>query len=73
MSTAAETRLVEVLITHNEPVLGADLACALGLSRAGVRELALRLQTLGYVVVDDDNDTIAATGAAETVLRDGLG
>jgi DNA-binding IclR family transcriptional regulator len=66
-----ETRLIEVLLTHNEPVLCEDLACALGISHAGVQELAIRLQTLGYAVVDDDNDTVAATPAADAALSSG--
>lgn len=71
MTSAEETRLIEVLVTHNEAVLCEDLACALGLPRTGVRELAMRLQTLGYAVVDTENDTIAATPAADTVLLGG--
>jgi DNA-binding IclR family transcriptional regulator len=73
MSSAEETRLLEVLVTHNEPVLYEDLVCALGISRAGVRELAVRLQTLGCAVVDDETDTVAATAAADTVLRGATG
>ena len=69
MSSAEETRLIEILVTHNEPVLFEDLGCALGMSRGGVRELAIRLQTLGYAVVDDKTDTVAATPAADAVLR----
>jgi hypothetical protein len=68
MSSAEETRFMEILVTHNEPVLVEDLVCALGISRAGVQELAVRLQTLGYVVVDDDHATVAATAAADGVL-----
>ena len=73
MSAAEETRLIEVLVTHNEPVSCEDLACALGMTRAGVRELAGRLQTLGYAVVDGDNETVAATPAADSALRGALG
>jgi biotin operon repressor len=73
MSSAEETRLLEVLVTHNEPVLYEDLVCALGISRAGVRELAVRLQTVGYAVVDDKTDTVAATPAADAVLRGAIG
>ena len=69
MSAAEETRLIEVLITHNEPVSAVDLACALGMTRSEVQELAARLQTLGYAVVDDDNETVAATPAADAALR----
>jgi DNA-binding IclR family transcriptional regulator len=69
MSSAEETRLIEILVTHNEPVLYEDLVCALGLTRGGVQELAIRLQTLGYAIVDDDNATVAATPAADKVLR----
>ena len=73
MSSVEETRLIEVLVTHNEPVLFEDLGCALGMSRGGVRELAIRLQTLGYAVVDDNTDTVAATPAADAVLRGATG
>ena len=73
MSSAEETRLLEVLVTHNEPVLLEDLGCALGISRAGVQELAIRLQTLGYALVDDKTDTVAATPAADAVLRGATG
>jgi DNA-binding IclR family transcriptional regulator len=73
MTSAEETRLIEVLVTHNEPVLCEDLACALGMPRAGVRELAIRLQTLGYAVVDNEHDTVAATSAADTALLGGTG
>jgi len=69
MSSAAEMRLMEVLITHNEPVSCDDLACALGLTPAGVRDLGLGLQRLGYVVVNADRDTVAATPAADSALR----
>jgi DNA-binding IclR family transcriptional regulator len=69
MSNVDETRLIEVLVTHNEPVLCSDLVCALGMSRDGVRQLAMRLQSLGYVVVDEDNDTVAATSAADVALH----
>jgi DNA-binding IclR family transcriptional regulator len=69
MRSNEETRLMEVLIMHNEPVLCEDLACALRLSRAEVKQLAVRLQTHGYVVLDDDHDTIAATPAADTALH----
>jgi DNA-binding IclR family transcriptional regulator len=71
MSAAEETRLIEVLITHNEPVLCEDLACALGMTRAEVQDLAIRLQTLGYVVVDSNSETVAATPAADAALRGG--
>jgi DNA-binding IclR family transcriptional regulator len=73
MSSAEEMRLIEVLVTHNEPVLYADLVCALGISRAEVRELAIRLQTLGCAMVDDDADTVAATPAADGVLGSAAG
>lgn len=69
MNSAEETRLIEVLITHNGPVSCADLACALGMTRAGVQQLAIKLQTLGYAVVDDDTDTVAATPMADAALR----
>jgi Mn-dependent DtxR family transcriptional regulator len=69
MRNLDETRLMEILVTHNEPVLCEDLACALGISRGGVQQRAIRLQTLGYVVVDEDNDTVASTSAADTALR----
>ena len=65
MNSAEEMRLIEVLITHNERVSCADLACALGMTRAGVQELAIKLQTLGYAVVDDNTDTVAASPAAD--------
>jgi DNA-binding IclR family transcriptional regulator len=68
MTSAEEMRLIEILVTHNEPVLCADLACALGLPRAGVFDLAIRLQALGYTVVDTARDTVASTSAAETAL-----
>jgi Mn-dependent DtxR family transcriptional regulator len=71
MSNVEETRLIEVLLTHNEPVLRGDLACALGISHGEVQELANKLQTLGYAVVDDANDTVAATPAADTAMRSG--
>jgi len=73
MSSAEETRLIEVLVTHNEPVLCEDLACALGLPRARVGELAIMLETLGYAVIDHANDTVAATSAADTALPRGTG
>ena len=73
MSSAEETRLLEVLVTHNEPVLYEDLVCALGISRAGVQQLAIRLQTLGCAVVDDETDTVAATAAADGVLGGATG
>ena len=69
MSSVDETRLIEVLIMHNEPVSYVDLACALGMTGARVEELAVRLQTLGYAVVDDENDTVVATPAADAALR----
>ena len=71
MSNLDETRVIEVLLTHNEPVSCDDLACALRISRGGVQELAIRLQTLGYVVVDENNDTVAATSAADVALHSG--
>jgi biotin operon repressor len=64
-----ETRLIEVLVMHNEPVSSEDLACALRLSRAEVQELAIRLQTQGYAVLDADHDTVAATPAADAALQ----
>lgn len=73
MCCAEETRLIEVLVTHNEPVLYKDLVCALGISRGDVQELASRLQALGYVAIDEDRATVAATAAAEGVLRGGTG
>ena len=69
MSSAAEARLVEILLTHNEPVSCEDLACALSMRRADVHALAVRLQTQGYAVVDTDNDTVAATPGADAALR----
>jgi len=71
MSSVEETRLIEILLTHNEPVLREDLACALGISHGEVQALAIKLQTLGYAVVDDANGTVAATPAADTALRSG--
>jgi biotin operon repressor len=71
MSSTEEERLIEVLVTHNEPVLCEDLACALGISRGAVQVLAIRLQTLGYAVVDDDKDTVTATPAANAALHSG--
>jgi biotin operon repressor len=73
MSSAEETRLIEVLITHNEPVSCEDLACALGMTHSGVQQLAAKLQTLGYVIVDGDNEMVAATPAADAAVRGGLG
>jgi NCAIR mutase (PurE)-related protein len=73
MMSAEETRLIEVLVTHNEPVLRADLACALGVTDAGINELATRLQALGYAVVNHDNNTVAATAEADAALRSSLG
>ena len=72
MSSAEEIRLIEILITHNEPVSSEDLACALDMTRAGVQALAIRLQALGYPTVDNANDTVAATSLAEPALHDGL-
>jgi len=71
MSSVEETRLIEILLTHNEPVLREDLACALGISDGEIQELAIKTQTLGYALVDDANDTVAATPAADTALRSG--
>jgi Mn-dependent DtxR family transcriptional regulator len=71
MSNVEETRLIEVLLTHNEPVLRGDLACALGISQSDVQALAIKLQTLGYAVVDEAHDTVAATPAADTALCSG--
>jgi biotin operon repressor len=71
MSNVEETRLIEVLLMHNEPVVREDLACALGISDGEVQALAIKLQTLGFAVVDDANDTVAATPAADTALRSG--
>lgn len=65
MSSASEARLIEILITHNESVSFEDLGCALGMRRAEVQALAVRLQMQGYAVVDTDNNTVAATPAAE--------
>jgi DNA-binding IclR family transcriptional regulator len=69
VSSATERRLIEILITHNEPVLCEDLACALGMARAEVHELAVGLQTQGYAVVDDATETVEATPAADDALR----
>ncbi len=71
MSSAEEARLIEILLTHNEPVSCEDLACALGMRRAGVQALALRLQVQGFAVVGTDNDTVTATPAADAALRTG--
>jgi len=71
MSSVEEARLIEILLTHNEPVSFEDLACALGMRRAGVHALATRLQTQGYAVVNTDDDTVAATPAADVALRTG--
>jgi biotin operon repressor len=60
-------RAIEVLITHNEAVSRDDLACALGLSGARVWEIALRLQSLGYAVVDEQNALITATSQANNL------
>jgi hypothetical protein len=46
MSSADESRFLEVLVTHNEPVMWLDLACALGLTSAGIEELATSLQAI---------------------------
>ncbi len=70
MNSAEETRLIEVLLTHNEPVSCEDLACALRLQRADVEALAIGLQVQGLAVIDVDNDTIEATPAADAALRD---
>jgi DNA-binding IclR family transcriptional regulator len=69
VSSAEEARLIEILLTHNEPVTCEDLACALGMRRAGVRALAIGLETQGYAVVDTDGDTVTATPEADAVLR----
>jgi DNA-binding IclR family transcriptional regulator len=61
VGSAREMRLIEVLLTHNEPVSCEDLACALGLPRSDVRVLALGLQARGCTVVDVDHDTVEAT------------
>jgi hypothetical protein len=50
-------------------VLCVDFACAQGITRAGVHELAIRLQTLGYVVGDDDSQRVAASPAEDRALR----
>jgi DNA-binding IclR family transcriptional regulator len=71
MSSADEKRLLEILITHNEPVLRVDLACALGITPAEVAELAVKFQKLGYAVLDEDSETVAATPAADAALRGG--
>jgi biotin operon repressor len=71
LNSAEEARLIEILLTHNEPVSCEDLACALGMRRAGVQALAVRLQTQGYAVVDTGNETVAATRAAEAAFRTG--
>jgi Mn-dependent DtxR family transcriptional regulator len=68
MISAHESRLIEVLITHNEPVSSVDLACALGMTRPGVEELANRLQALGYTVIHDDG-TVTATAAADVAMQ----
>jgi len=65
MSPGEDTRLIEVLLTHNEPVSCEDLACALELPRPDVRALALGLQTRRFVVVDIDHDTVEATPEAD--------
>jgi DNA-binding IclR family transcriptional regulator len=72
MSSAQEMRLIEILVTHNQPVLSEDLACALGITRGEVHALAIRLQSLGYTAVDDATDTVAATSLADAALRGGL-
>jgi hypothetical protein len=41
------------------------------MTRAEVQDLAIRLQTLGYVVVDSNSETVAATPAADAALRGG--
>jgi biotin operon repressor len=69
MDSADEARLIEILLTHNEPVSCDDLACALGIRRAEVQVLATRLQTKGFAVVDTDNDTVAATAAADPAVH----
>ena len=70
MKSAEETRLIEVLLTHNEPVSCEDLACALGLPRSDVRAVALELQVKGFAVVDVDHDTVEATPNADVAWRD---
>lgn len=67
--SAEETRLIEVLLTHNEPVSCEDLACVLRLQRAEVRALAIGLQAQGFAVVDVNNDTIEATPSTDAALR----
>ena len=71
MSSVEEARLIEILLTHNEPVSCEDLACALGMRRSGVQVLASSLQAQGYAVVDTDNDTVAATPAADAAWHSG--
>lgn len=71
VSSAAEARLIEILLTHNEPVSCEDLACALGMRRAEVAALGVRLQMQGYAIVDSDNDTVAPTPNADAALRTG--
>jgi DNA-binding IclR family transcriptional regulator len=70
MSSAKETRVLEVLLTHNEPVSCEDLACALGLPLSDIRALALGLQVRGFAVVDGDHDTVEATSDADAALRE---
>ena len=57
-------RAIEVLLTHNEAVSRDDLACALGVSDERVWEIALKLQSLGYAVLDEQNAMITATPQA---------
>jgi biotin operon repressor len=54
-------RALEVLVTHNEAVSRADLACALGVSSELAWEVAARLRTLGRAVVDEGAATVTAT------------
>jgi biotin operon repressor len=54
-------RMLEILVTHNEPVTRDDLACALGVSSVDVWDLATKLQTLGLVALDERDLSVAAT------------
>jgi DNA-binding IclR family transcriptional regulator len=56
--------MLEILVTHNEPVTRDDLACALGISSAEVWDLAGKLQTVGQVELDEHDQSVAATPAA---------
>jgi biotin operon repressor len=58
------TRLIEILVTHNEAVSRDDLACALGMSADEVWALAQALQAHGEVTLDEADQSVVATPRA---------